>query len=1290
MLKQWLINKLKKLGLLLAILIIIMAMVTSLIRMATPLLNRYHHDFESWASDILHMPVKIQKVRVGWYYYQPVITFVQATILNNESKQPILQIQKVRVIFSIPASIWHRQPILSAFQVSGTKLNIFQNAKDELSMRGFPVLARETPQTAYEKETQFSAVLGWLVKAEHLILHDIDVHYVGKSKKERHFTLYDLNVLNQNAKHHIYGKAILHQELPTKVQITIDWQGDSQNLATISGDVYLNIAGLSVAQWLKDMSWHDWRLQSGLARAKVWLSWQAGKLQRWQTNVQAYDLGLYQQIQKKPLKIARLSGQFGWRQLADHAEVAGKDVLIDWPNRLWPTNHFLFSYQMLANGQFQPRQLNIGILDLQEIDNLLPYASNILATDTITRITRVLKAGYLQDFNLTFPANNQDWQQSKVSTHFNYLYTDAYDKLPAIENLSGAIKWDGKAGEISLMSEDTNFSAADYFPQSLTLKALTGKILISRNNLKQWLLSTEMLTLKNDEIEANLAGNILIPRDLLPIVDLKAQCKVGNMARLSAYLPTKLFAPDLQSWLQQAFNAGEVPEANIEVHGALANFPFDQKPGAFTVLAKVKDAELHYAPGWPRLKAMNGTVNFHNRSMQVALDSASLQGLTINDITANIPYLGSEKQAKLVLHAKPFTLDLERGLQFIKQSPLQATLGKTFAYLVPRGQGQFQLQLTIPLLKPESTQVLASINLQKARVDLPNANLQITDVDGALQFTEQSIKGDKITGKIFSEPVTINVKSTNKKGLHIESKFLTSINIPTFAKWLKAPITNLVSGKTSLQGRVNFTPDQPLTIDLTSDLVGVKVDLPLHLDKLAPVASRFAAHIILDEQAPLKMQLAYGKLVKAALTFSDKSDDLALESCVLNLGQGEAAWSKEPGLYITGSVDKIDWQTIQPLVNAPPSNSTMLPTLKNIDMEFGQVTIGSFNLNDVDLSLTPKNQHWYVDIDADELAGQMVIPFSLTKDQEININLSRLKINTDKTGQALASKFSVKSLPAIQFTTDELIFNDKSIGKVKLLTEPNRTGLAIQELQISSARMNLEADGTWVQQGDQQYTDLQGKVNSKQLNELLRSFKIDIHNFIANQGSLNFDLSWQGAPYEADLGNLNGDVSLNIGKGRIIDVGKETDAKMGIGRMLSLFSFQTIPRRLSLDFSDLFQKGYSFDSIKGNYHFFKGDALTQDMRIDGPVAKVKISGRIGFVAKDFDLNLKVTPYVTESIPVAAAVITGQPLIGVAAWAVNKVIGSQVSKVTTYVYHVAGPWDNPRWESVSSLALLGRH
>jgi uncharacterized protein YhdP len=253
------------------------------------------------------------------------------------------------------------------------------------------------------------------------------------------------------------------------------------------------------------------------------------------------------------------------------------------------------------------------------------------------------------------------------------------------------------------------------------------------------------------------------------------------------------------------------------------------------------------------------------------------------------------------------------------------------------------------------------------------------------------------------------------------------------------------------------------------------------------------------------------------------------------------------------------------------------------------------------------------------------------------------------------------------------------LGQVRFKTIPTANGLSIQSLMVSSPFIGLRADGNWNASG----TQIKGTATSDDVSRLLSSLQFDAHNLVAKKGRFDFNLTWRTPPYAMNLASMNGQASLNLDQGRIVELSQTSGAKMDLGRMLNIFSLQTIPRRLSLDFSDVFQKGYSFDSFRSDVKFENGNAYTNNTRFDGPVARVAINGRIGLTQKDYDLTLSVTPYVTSSIPIAATLITGQPVIGIAAWAVDKVISSSVSNVTTHYYAVSGPWNNPSWEAVSA-------
>jgi len=125
-----------------------------------------------------------------------------------------------------------------------------------------------------------------------------------------------------------------------------------------------------------------------------------------------------------------------------------------------------------------------------------------------------------------------------------------------------------------------------------------------------------------------------------------------------------------------------------------------------------------------------------------------------------------------------------------------------------------------------------------------------------------------------------------------------------------------------------------------------------------------------------------------------------------------------------------------------------------------------------------------------------------------------------------------------------------------------------------------------------------------------------------------------------------------------------------------LFLLQSIPRRLALNFSDVTQKGFPFDIMKGDFNIVKGEGTTQNVQINGPIAWVQIKGKVGFAKKDLNLRLEIIPNITSTLPLVATV-AGGPIAGAITWVASKLVGKQVGKAAHVIYDVKGKWDKPQ-------------
>jgi uncharacterized protein (TIGR02099 family) len=657
--------------------------------------------------------------------------------------------------------------------------------------------------------------------------------------------------------------------------------------------------------------------------------------------------------------------------------------------------------------------------------------------------------------------------------------------------------------------------------------------------------------------------------------------------------------------------------------------------------------------------------------------------IPIGKAHAEIPSLGGDKPAVLTVKSEEVQGDLAQGLAFIHASPLEKKFGKIFTGLALQGPMGLTLTLTVPMANPDYTQVSGDVTMKHAQLNLVPWHLLLVDLNGKLQFTEKTTQASAITGKLFNQPVQLSLETIQKSPTDaiVRATLTNHINIDDLVNWLKMPFEKYSAGSTDIKAVIDFSLQAPTEVHVTSDLSGVSLDLPEPYAKKSDQTLASSADIIIEEGQPLKLKAMYGSALSAALILDRKNDSFVLTGLNLRLGGGDPVWPEQSGLYISGNLDKLDMDKIKELANQSGQTSSLDLTLREIDVTVGQLDLLGQVLTQARIEATPANNEWQLDINSQQVAGELEVPKNLSNKATISGRFEKLELKSAANDKANALDIDFKQLPSLNLTAQNVTFNGLAIGQLTLKTNAQADGQTIQALNIASPNINLQSSGNWNRSGRSYTTHLKGKAVSNHVTDFLTNMGVDAHNFVANKGQFSFDLNWQNAFYAPTLATMKGTASLDIGPGRIVNVGETSGAKMDLGRMLNIFSLQTIPRRLSGDFSDIFQKGYSFDSLRGDFKLNNGNAVTSNMRFDGPVARVGINGRIGLSRKDVDFTLSVTPYVTSSIPVAATLITANPLVGLGALAVNTVIGSQVSKVATYHYAVSGSWDNPSWQSI---------
>lgn len=1282
--KQILVSIAKKCGYVFAALVILAALVVAVSRLLTPYVDARRTEIESIASNLLGSPVVIENAGLSWFQYHPGVALRNVTILDKTTKEPVLQIDTVKVFISIPQSIWQRKLVARGMLVSGAELVVDQSASGEFVIQGFPAIGGYDT-APYKSESRFKDVSGWLSMQPLLILRDIDVRYTGINGKKRFLTLMNLRLENTSDQHKILGRAILHQDISTELVVAAQWQGQVTEPEKINGKIYLNVSGMSLAQWFQGLVFKAWEIKKGLVSTKIWAEWRDGGFQQIQSTFQLLDVNLHSGTDDSTRKISRLSGDLGWKKQGNDQILAGDDILVDWATHLWPVTSFYIKLTPDAKQQLVPVLVNIGFIDLADLREILNSSPKFLPEQVVKALDELKPVGNLENISIALASEKDQLLPVSLQGRFSRLQLQSMMKLPAVENLSGTFNWKNASGALSLRSRKALIRYPSLFDNPLLLDQLTGDILWQQDENKDWKITLKSMGILNADFALNMGGQLSLPVKAKPSVDIAANFTVHNISHIRRYLPVKAMHEDLVKWMKNAFVAGVAQSGALFIKGALADFPFDHNNGVFNAAVAVNNVQLHYADDWPDLKNISAKVQINGRRLMIDADRMQVLGIDIGRAHGDIPDLGSPKSVILTVYSTPIHTDFSHGMNFLHQSPLEKTIGKMFTNVEMHGPIELILALTVPLDHPGDTEVKGVIEMQNDILDLVPWKLSITKMNGGVNFTERSTNAKDIQGLFFDKPLTLDIGSIKKAGeTVVRATVNTIIDLKDIQTWLKLPVDSVATGSSKVTTKLDLAVDKPIEIDISSDLTGIALDLPEQYAKTAAAARNFTANLFIEDKHPLKLKLNYADLLNAALIMDRVKDQFDLIAADLRIGKGDVTWPEERGLYITGKISDLNTEKIKKYLALSGTGTHAGMQLKLIDLEIDNMDLSGIKLTKSKLQLTPDKSVWTINITSEEVIGKIDVPVNFNADGILNAELKYIDLDAlSSHSTANSTALIPKSLPAINFFAKQVDYSAATLNNVRLITQPKANGLTIKSLNIRSQDISLQASGEWTQSAAVNSTSLRGGASSQNVSALLANLGFNVHNFIASNADVDFDLNWNDSPLSLSLANMSGSASIEMGKGRIVEVSQASDAKMDIGRMLNLFSLQSIPRRLTGDFSDIFMKGYSFDTLKGDFTFSRGDANTSNMRFDGTLARIDIRGRIGLAKKDFDLVLSVTPYVTSSIPVAATLLTGQPVIGLAAWAVNKMISSEVSKVATYYYSVSGSWATPVWNTIDN-------
>jgi uncharacterized protein (TIGR02099 family) len=766
-----------------------------------------------------------------------------------------------------------------------------------------------------------------------------------------------------------------------------------------------------------------------------------------------------------------------------------------------------------------------------------------------------------------------------------------------------------------------------------------------------------------------------------PFLTLVCSVQNGNVANARNYLPRALIPPSAMAWLNRAFVAGHLSRADAVLQGPLRHFPFRDGSGLFLVRLAIDGMTLDYGEGWPAAENVAGQAEFRNEGLSAHLISGRLGTIPLDSLEARFAdFKAGELRIKAGARG-----EVADALAFLQATPLNAMAQNAFSSVQGRGMLDATVDLFLPFRDFANRQVLVHGILNDASLGRQGDTTRATEVSGAFDVDNAQVVHADIHGRLLGGAFQMQARSPrNRPVTRTQLEFRGTVSAEAVRGALALPASLSISGETDWRAVLKVAPEpaRERSLRLSSTLAGLDLQLPRPLDKPASTPLPSWLEIQWPVNGGPQGRFELGSLVSGSYALESDANGSRLAHASLNFGTEESAAGDSQILNVGGSVERVDlagWLAL----STPDKNAKPLSYyLRSASMHVGELDYLGLAFRDIALDLNAGDAGLRIGVGGPNVTGSITIPGAGNAGAPWNLQFDHLRFEVagredtqeGAAGPAPSNGFSdPRAVPALDFHAAQLIWGERRFGDVHATLTKLPDGIHLKALTVAAPSFAVTADGEW-RGPDAGTARIAGEVTSTDVQSTLQDLGYaDVMQ--AKSGKLDFDLTWVGAPTAAALSDVAGHVQLSLDKGQV------TGLKPGAGRVLGLASIAALPRRLSLDFSDLTDKGLAFDTIRGDFNLRDGNAYTDNLLLKGPAAEIGLIGRVGLKNRDYDQTAVVTGNFTSSLPVAALV--GGPVVAGAVLVFTQVFKQPLKGLARGYYRITGPWDSPNVERIKS-------
>lgn len=802
-----------------------------------------------------------------------------------------------------------------------------------------------------------------------------------------------------------------------------------------------------------------------------------------------------------------------------------------------------------------------------------------------------------------------------------------------------------------------------------------------------WQLGSSALRIKGPDFGANVRGGLgWNGEGGRPRIDLAATVDETRLPVAKGFWVRHLMPESLLHWLDTALVDGVVRDGRAIISGDLDDWPFNNQTGRFEASARITGATVAFQPDWPAATGLDLEARFIGDGLDIT-GHGMLEGIEVSGIKASVDHYD---HGTLAIQAKGSS-DVSRLLALLRASPLHALGPDTFANLRGAGPADVEFGMALPMVENGALAIDGSVRLGGASLADPRFGLAFEQVRGPVHYTQNGFRADTLDVRLDGRPGKLSLRSgkdaVRDRGNVLEGDLQAVFGADTLLA--RAPQLDWLAGYMRGQSSWTVGLEAPAAgaprLKLESDLVGTALSLPAPLGK--PAGKRLATTV--EMALPLDngdVQVVLGDVLALRARSSGQRTGIRVA-----LGSGAVPEAAPPsGLIASGHARKLDaigWVGLARAGSGDGSGGGL--PLGRIDVRTDHLQLFGGEFGESRVRVTPEaGGALLVQADGPMLQGKLRVPDSSSA--TVSGRFERVHWRSPVKPAAGGAK-PVKKLastvpdddidpariPPLALEIDELRFDDAVLGRASLRTRATGAGMQVEHFRAEAPDQRIDARGSWTGRGKAARTRFEVDLASTDFGHLLAGLG-HVGRLDGGDGRMSLTAEWAGGPMQFDLVNVSGNLKGEVRDGRLLEV------EPGAGRVLGLLSVAELPRRLMLDFRDFFSKGFAFNQASGDIRISGGVASSDDLRIEGPAARINIRGEADLRAETFNQTIEVLPRSGNLLTVAGA-LAGGPVGAAIGAAANAVLRKPLGQIGAKTYRVSGPWKDPQVDVVNREA-----